>query len=112
MLLVDYVLTPGAVATLPFPQHWNAFAQVCEGAIRADGPRHMIRTQQMVTFARSGTGIRIACAGEKPARVLLGAGAPIGEPVVRSGPFVMTSQAEIREAWRDYRAGRMGQLAR
>lgn len=112
MVVVDYTLAPGSVATLPIPRTWNAFAQVCEGTIRAAGHRHVVRTQQLVTFAREGTGIRIACAGERPARVLVGAGEPLGEPIVRSGPFVMTSQAEVRQAWRDYRAGRMGHLAR
>lgn len=33
---------------------------------------------------------------------------PIDEPVVSHGPFVMTSAAEIRQAYADYRAGRLG----
>ena len=35
------------------------------------------------------------------------AGAPIGEPVVQHGPFVMASAAQIRECFADYQAGRL-----
>ena len=38
-------------------------------------------------------------------------GQPIGEPVVRYGPFVMNSKAEIITAIEDFRAGRMGGIA-
>ncbi|MCA9489029.1 MAG: pirin family protein, partial [Myxococcales bacterium] len=40
-------------------------------------------------------------------RLLLVAGAPIGEPVARGGPFVMNTDEEIRQAWADYRSGRL-----
>ncbi len=35
--------------------------------------------------------------------MLLLQGRPIGEPVVQHGPFVMTSRAEIEQAFADYR---------
>jgi redox-sensitive bicupin YhaK (pirin superfamily) len=41
-------------------------------------------------------------------RFLLFAAVPLHEPVVAYGPFVMNTDAQIREAFDDYRAGRFG----
>jgi len=46
----------------------------------------------------------------KPLDVLLIAGVPLNEPVVRYGPFVMNTEAEIIQAIVDYRNGRMGSI--
>jgi quercetin 2,3-dioxygenase len=46
--------------------------------------------------------------GSEPAELLLLQGRPIGEPVVQSGPFVMNSEAEIRETFADYRRTQFG----
>ena len=56
-------------------------------------------------------GDRVSIEAARDARVLLLAGAPIEEPVVGYGPFVMTSEEEIRQAIADYQAGRLGKLA-
>ncbi len=40
--------------------------------------------------------------------LLLFAGRPLREPVARSGPFVMSTNDELRQAFEDYRAGRLG----
>ena len=46
-----------------------------------------------------------------PADLLLLAGVPLEEPVVRWGPFVMNTSQQIRAAVDDYHAGRMGAIA-
>jgi hypothetical protein len=38
-------------------------------------------------------------------------GLPLHEPVVRYGPFVMNTEAEIRQALLDYQSGWMGVIA-
>jgi redox-sensitive bicupin YhaK (pirin superfamily) len=37
---------------------------------------------------------------------MLAAAKPIGEPIVQGGPFVMTTEGEVRQAMLDYQQGR------
>lgn len=47
-------------------------------------------------------------AGAEPVEVLMLQGRPIGEPVVKHGPFVMNSRQEIQQAFQDYQRTRFG----
>jgi len=53
-----------------------------------------------------GDGDRLAIAAPSGAQVVFGHAAPIREPIVAHGPFVMNSHDEIAQAIRDYQAGR------
>ena len=59
-------------------------------------------------FDPAGAGLELSVPRDTTA--LLMAGQPIDEPIVGSGPFVMNTRDEVRQAIDDYQAGRMGRL--
>ena len=64
----------------------------------------------LAVLRRDGAGIHFRNPGTRVARVLLGGGEPIAEPLVRRGPFAMNTREEIRQAVQDYHSGRMGRV--
>ncbi|MBO9714231.1 MAG: pirin family protein [Sphingomonas sp.] len=59
-------------------------------------------------LASLGDGDTLTIEAQGPALILFGHAAPIREPIVAHGPFVMNSADEIRQAYADYQAGRFG----
>jgi redox-sensitive bicupin YhaK (pirin superfamily) len=60
----------------------------------------------MVVMQRSAGLVRVE-ATKEPAQVLLLGGVPLGEPVVRYGPFVMNTKQEIITAVEEYNDGKL-----
>ena len=56
----------------------------------------------------AGAAVALVNDGDTPAEFLLLQGRPIGEPVVQYGPFVMNTEAEVRQAFADYRSTQFG----
>jgi redox-sensitive bicupin YhaK (pirin superfamily) len=81
---------------------------VQHGAVVINGSKSA-RGVELASFDRAGDRIQLECTEDAVALLLCGA--PIGEPVVGQGPFVMNTAAEIRKAIIDYQAGAMGSLA-
>ena len=103
----DIRLAPGALFEEAIPDGYNAFVYVIAGAVQvADGLT--LATRELGVLTQHGP-VRLM-AGSEMARLLLVSGRPLGEPVARGGPFVMNSEAEVRQAFDDYRAGRLGTI--
>jgi redox-sensitive bicupin YhaK (pirin superfamily) len=68
------------------------------------------REGQLVVLAREGEDL--ALEANNTASVLLLSGEPIEEPIAGYGPFVMNTQAEIRQAMLDFNSGRFGEIPR
>jgi len=86
------------------PQH-NVFVYLYEGEAAVGDEQRALPTRAAGLLGH-GESVRVR-ATDQGARFLLLAGAPIGEPVVQYGPFVMNTRAEIDQAIADYQAGRL-----
>ncbi|MBV9891189.1 MAG: pirin family protein, partial [Rhizobacter sp.] len=95
-------------ARLP-PGH-NAFAYVFSTtAVAVGGDATKVEPEQMAVLANDGQndGVRLAVAADAaaPARILVVAGRPLGEPIAQYGPFVMNTPAELQRALHDFQRG-------
>jgi quercetin 2,3-dioxygenase len=109
---LDFTFKPGSEVVQPVPADFNTFAYVIDGPVLFGNHGEEIQRGNMVSFNRDGDEIRIEAPPENSSlsHVLLIGGRPLNEPIARYGPFVMNTQQEIREAFEDYRSGRMGSI--
>jgi hypothetical protein len=101
-LYLDIALDAGATMSAAVPAGHAAFVYVYEGEIRIGG--QAVGAKRLAVLG-DGDRVNLSAMGS-PAKAILVAGRPLGEPVARYGPFVMNTQAEIRQAIDDFRAGR------
>ncbi|MFO1268519.1 MAG: pirin family protein [Rubrivivax sp.] len=99
----DVRVKAGRRVSLAQTEGWTSLLVVLDGTIQLNGTT-VLRAAQMATLSAAGS--EIAIEANSDAKLLLLAGEPIAEPVVGYGPFVMTSQAEIRQAIEDFNAER------
>jgi redox-sensitive bicupin YhaK (pirin superfamily) len=101
-LYLDIALSPGAILDVPMTEGHAAFAYVFDGAVAIGG-----RTIARGELAVLGDGASVALqAAAEPGRLILVAGRPLREPIVKYGPFVMNTPQQIHEAIADFQAGR------
>lgn len=107
-LYVDLQFEAGAQISPTIPAGHNAFLYVFEGNLEI-ASETAAGERQLAVLSPSEESAQIELRAEGgPARALLLAGAPLNEPIVQIGPFVMNTRAEIEQAFADYQAGRLG----
>jgi len=107
-LYMDVRLAPGGRFAMPIPVGHATTAYLFEGllfideeAITGGAPLEAVR---MLVF-RAGDEVSLRAPSDSPARFMLIAVRPFGEPIVTCGPFVMNTKPEIRPAFEDLRSG-------
>jgi hypothetical protein len=107
--LWDVRLNAGAEAGLDLPAGHNAMIAVVQGRATINGEE--VREAEIIRFDREAGAVSVKADGE--AILLVMTGEPIDEPVAGYGPFVMNTEAEIRQAIDDFNSGRfIGAAAR
>jgi redox-sensitive bicupin YhaK (pirin superfamily) len=110
--LAHLTVSAGARATLPWRPDFNALVYALGGSGSVGPERRPIRAGQLAVLD-AGDLVSVQGADAPDSRtpeldVLVLGGQPIRETVAWYGPFVMNTEAELRQAFEDFQAGRLG----
>jgi quercetin 2,3-dioxygenase len=106
----DWQLDEGADIVVSLSRAQRAMVFVFGGAAKI-GDRGRDVTDGQLAILAEGDAVRLRGAAGG-GRLLLLAGTPLAEPVARYGPFVMNTEAELRQAVLDFQSGKMGEITR
>ena len=112
--LAHATVSPGAELTLPWRPDFNALVYALSGHGHGGRRAAPLEAGQLAVFGAGDT--LTVRADSEPGQphagldVLVLGGRPIREPVAWAGPFVMNTEAEVRQAFEDFQAGRLGTI--
>ena len=104
--MFDIRLNQKGEMTTDIPASHNTAILVVEGGIEVNGQN--AEMHDFILFKNDGEAITIK-AKEKSVLLLL-SGVPINEPIAQYGPFVMNTQQELQDSFREYESGKFGVL--
>ena len=112
LAITHVTLAPGARVEIPWRTDFNALAYTLAGSGSVGPAGQPVQAGQMAVLVDGDTVVLQASLKQdsraKDFEVFLIGGVPLREPVVQYGPFVMSTKAEIMEAFEDYQSGRLG----
>lgn len=94
----------GQKLNLSAPVTNNIFFYIIKGDLKIGGTS--IEKLHLVEFNNDGNEIEIET--ESDTLILFGHAKPFNEPIAAYGPFVMNSEKEIEQAYKDYKEGKFG----
>src|SRR6478609_1484866 len=100
--MLDLRLPAGGSFEHELPRDHTLFVYVLDGHAELGETRRAARSGQIAVF---GPGQVLTTRSTTGARLLIVAGRKLNEPIARRGPFVMNTQAELRQAYEDYQNG-------
>jgi redox-sensitive bicupin YhaK (pirin superfamily) len=103
----DIALNAEGRANLDAPKGHTTIVVVLSGSLEFGGDVR-IHEAEAALLDRPGSGAEVFAPVATRALVLTGA--PLDEPVFGRGPFVMNTEAEIRQAFLDFGTGRFGTI--
>jgi hypothetical protein len=105
--LFNAKLTTGTKAEFSFSNKFNTGMLVIEGEIKIND-LNTAPGDNFILFDHDGEDIKIEAVKESV--VLILSGEPLNEKLAAYGPFVMNTDAEIKQAYDDYYSGKFGYL--
>jgi quercetin 2,3-dioxygenase len=105
----DLTLNPDSRTNIDAPEGHTTIVLVLSGCLEFEG-NGGIGEAQAALLDREGAGAELFAPVATRALVLTGA--PLNEPIFGRGPFVMNTEAEIRQAFLDFGSGRFGAIER
>lgn len=98
----------GAKVALNFPMHYNTLLLVIEGSMKVNNG-DLVPTDHLALMNHDGEEFEVDLTSDSIILVL--SGEPLNEPIAHYGPFVMNTEEELTEAFRDFQAGKFGNLS-
>lgn len=106
IMALTAVFNEGATTTISVPEGWNTLVYLLEGELEVGSQK--VVSHQLAVLDTSGDSLDLQATSK--GKLLFLSGAPITEPMVTYGPFVMNYPGEIKKAILDYETGKMGHL--
>jgi len=102
-------LKKGGELPVEISKNQDAMVYLITGDVEVNETERLVYGETVLaTFENDGDGFTLKA--NEVSKLLVLSGAPIDEPVVMEGPFVMNSRRETMQAFMDYQQGFMGRL--